>query len=248
MLLSWAREDAEDFDSIAQAFFDTQPYEAFGEVDPDTGEVTQKIRILDPPSELRKLAAHVLSDLKHALDQAAFAASAALLSRPPDTLYFPVASHPNDLNAKLQNGAYPVELHATFKALEPYPTGNGYSGGSDDFCALSKMANTSKHVVAVSAVPRINLAGARATASEMAGMRLIVDGWDAAKKELTVGISPKGANTKVNLQIASFVAFDEVGPFEGESVGSVLEYFIGCVQRSIDALEAAVAAALAARP
>lgn len=238
MLLRWAREDAKRFDSVSNAFFDGDPYVMFSEIDPETREEAFKARPRDAPNELQKLAAHILVDLKSALDQATFAAVSPLLNRMPTQAYFPFASHPNNLRAKLEKGPYPVELRGVFEGFEPYPRGNDYAGGDDEFCELSRMANTGKHIVAVSARPEVHVASLTGTST--AGMKIPWPGWDRAKQELTYLVVPVGAHIKIEGKIAGFVAFSGVETLEAEPAGNVIKVFIDCVEEVIDTLEWAV--------
>jgi hypothetical protein len=244
-LLRWAREEVQKFDSVAEGFVSGNPYSQVREIDPQAGQLVLKLRVAPVPDELRKLASHALWDLKHALDHATCAAILTVTGRAADDVHFPWSSHPRDLEFKLSHvskrypdGKYPAVLRDVFRGFEPYPSGDGYAGGSDELCLFSKMCNTTKHAVALSAVARSHMAGFR-TIDPM--IRMFVDNWDSATQELAIGEFPLGANSKVQLQVATHIGFSDVPAFEGHPVSEVISVIADAVETMINDLEAAAA-------
>jgi hypothetical protein len=164
-LLRWANEDIKSLEAASETFLRNNPYSFRTEFDSETGETLLKLKMAPVPNEICKLASHALWDIKHALDHATCAAVVAAGGTQDVDIHFPIRSHLNDFNSALKATVkkstalkYPALLHDTLRSFEPYPTGNGYSGGSDDFCALSKLANTTKHSIALAAVPQFDIA------------------------------------------------------------------------------------------
>lgn len=250
-LVRWAREEVERLDSASEAFLDSDPYTPVLDADPETGDVFFKLRMAVVPDEICKLASHALWDIKHALDHATCAAARVITGGDVGDLHFPIAAHPNDLEAKLRHipkgeiaPRYPAGLHDTFRSFEPYPTGDGYPGGGDEFVRLSKLANTTKHAIPLATVPRFDIASLEDTgALHKVFMRWKPDRiglWDGAKQELTIGVGRQGSKMEMNLQIASFVAFGEIELFEDYSAGWLLTQYADTADAIISNLESAV--------
>ena len=132
-----------------------------------------------------------------------------------------------------------------FKSFEPYPTGNGYSGGGNEFVALSKLANSTKHAVALTAIPRFDIASLAGTGGLIRifmrwGEPDRVGFWDNTKNELTVGLFKADFKVELNLQITSLIAFDDVEPFKDLAAGEILSAYTNSVDTIIVQLERAV--------
>lgn len=253
-LIRWAREDAESFDAGNDIYFAGNPYAYLFEDDPKTGHVFLKIGVAPIPDELRKLASHAIWDLKHSLDHATYAAILAVTGAPPikDT-YFPWCDHPNALETKLtrpdKDGIvkYPPVLHDLFRSFEPYPTGQGYAGGNDQFVALNKLANTSKHAVVLRPGTRSFLDRFQGAAHTSGLVYITPDDWNHTKQQLTLGLFRKGSQMNMDLELSSFIEIGEVEALKGYPVGDVLEGFARNVVQVVDEIKAGVTAILAAR-
>ena len=240
-LLGWAREDIEDLNAATEHFFGDHAYEVFHEIDPESGNIFLKVRVAEVPDYICKLASHALWDIKHALDHATCAAVREIRGGLVEDIHFPTTSHPNDLEAKLRatvnKGAelkYPVVLHDLFRSLEPYPTGNGYPGGGNEFVALSKLANTTKHSVALGTGARAHFTGAKGTGGII---KMYPYWWDSSKQELTLALIRAGTEMKMNIQLASYITFSDIKSLEGHPAGEVLNGFATCVESIISDLE-----------
>ena len=224
-----------EYEANAERFLSRDAYTRIEEIDPNTGHIVLKIRIADFPDALPKLVSHAVWDLKHSLDHATNAAIAAVTGNSsPDDIHFPFRSSPADLQHRLDRH-FPVELHPIFRSFEPCPTGNGYAGGSDKLCAFNKLANATKHLVALDLSPRVTMSNFKATGGLV---RLLVDGWDGAENELTVGHFEVGTPTDVQLQITGEIAFRDVAIFQGNSVSDVLRAVGRAIENIIEAIEA----------
>ncbi len=255
-LLRWASEDIENLDSASEAFLGNNPYTFFFEDDAESGDVFLKLRVASVPDKICKLASHALWDIKHALDHATCAAVVAVGGVQDSDIHFPVRSHPNDFESALRATAknsselkYPASLHDTFRRFEPYPTGSGYTGGGDEFCVLSKLANTTKHLVALSTIPQPDIAAFRGTGGidkifmRWGGkqMRDRIGQWDAAKNELTIGLVKRDAELDMDMQIASFISFGEIEILKDYPASRVLGGYAIAVRDIVGELERVVA-------
>ncbi len=243
-LLRWANESIQEADVAANAFLDGHPYTGFFDTNPQTGEKLVKVRMANVPDQVCKFASHALWDIKHALDHATSSAVREIYGNATSDVHFPIGSHLNDLNSKLAHvpkGAtapkYPVALHELFRSFEPYRCGDGYAGGSDDFCTLSKLANSTKHSVALATAPRPQIVQMKGTGGLM---KFFPDGWDGTKQEFTLGVVQPGAEWSMELQLACYVTFRDIKAFEGYPATEVLRAYGEFVENIVIALEDAV--------
>lgn len=244
-LLNWAREDVQELESASRAFLSGDAYEIVQEIDSEAGETLVKLRTNPVPDYIIKLASHALWDTKHALDHAACAAVRAFRGDSVEDIHFPIASHPNDLEHRLTHipknktePRYPAVLHQTFRDFEPYPTSDKYTGGGDEFVALSKLANDTKHSIALGTLPTAVIAAAKGVGMPM---RIFQPGrWDSAKQEFTLAAvrpTPKG---EVNLEIACYISFRDSEVLRPYSAADILNAFSDMVTTITNDLEKAV--------
>jgi len=79
---------------------------------------------------------------REAWNQAVYAACVSIEKVPSKgNLHFPWRSSPSDLNETLKRGPIPSEFWDVIRGEEPYPTGDGYTGGNDAIKEISKLAN-----------------------------------------------------------------------------------------------------------
>lgn len=245
-LIRWAREDIQQLELESEFFLSGESYEIIEEPEPVSGDTLIKARMAPVPDQLCKLASHALWDLKHALDHATFAAVQAIRGREAAEVYFPICSHPNDLEARLRSTPkgqsqlrYPTELHDVFRKLEPYPTSDQYVGGGDEFIAISRLANSTKHAIALRTGARTSVAGARGVGGIV---RIFTDSWDSSLNELTLCAVRPTAKLDMRIQLAAFICFSNQELLEAFPASQVLSGFASCVEDAVHALEAAVAA------
>jgi hypothetical protein len=62
--------------------------------------------------------------------------------------------------------------------------------------------------------------------------------WDRLKQEIECGTFVKGSKIEGNIEIGTFIAFDEIEVIGGEPVSGVLNYFVEIVEHIISSLEA----------
>jgi hypothetical protein len=93
LLLERARENREELNTRAKAFFDAHPYAPFVERDADTGHFLRKIKFTSElPPGLWSVAADALNNLRGALDQGVCASVVTLTPTVSlDQVFFPFA-------------------------------------------------------------------------------------------------------------------------------------------------------------
>jgi hypothetical protein len=252
-VLDWAREGIKELDASCSAFLNTDIYRQVREIDSNTGQELFKIVcITKMPVEIRRKATEALSNTRHAFDQALFAACCAIGKHPKESIYFPWAVSPDDLEYKLgarnlkpgKQPKIPPEFWPRLRSFEPYRRGNTYSGGEDGIRALAQIANR-KHTV------RLNFSARAATITEEIHIDVLSDGqsyeslctpvWDTVKNEIVLARYTPGAKFQTKYRLNLYVAFNEAAPLKEAPVVNTLSAFVAKAQSVIDGLEATAA-------
>jgi hypothetical protein len=233
------RASAAEFQAIVRAFFQGRKWTRIIEVDPKTGDKTFKLTISDPlPDRLRDIASSGIVNLRHALDQAACAAfSIVTETDAPDTLYFPIASHLNDLKGRLRK-SYPPELHTVFAALQPYPT------GMDLICDLNTAARRKHRLTCRIGGKVVSTSNLRSTHVRQLAWPFE---WNVAKNELILGRTTAEGDINDDVQIGFHVTLYDAGSLTGRALPSVLNDLATVVEQVVHALEAGTNLILAER-
>lgn len=242
-LIRWAREDIQELKVLTKRFAeDGDAYHQFVEFDPEAGDYALKVRVADVPSALRKRATFALWGIKHALDHAMRAAIMEITGGDPGDVHFLFSSHPNDMRARLHgpNSKYPLAIRPLIESFQIYPTGDGYAGGNDPFCELSKLANTSKHGVALSARPRAQLTGISGVGLS-GGIRVHARGWDSSKQELIVARFGRKTDAEVKVHLAVVISFTDLNGLRGVQAADVLSGYALSADSAVEQLEAEAA-------
>lgn len=228
-LLNWAYEDARRFKELERAFFDGQPYDQFTEFDEEMGRDAYRIRFNRiVPDEMRKLASHVINDLRHSLDQA-FTIATRFFGRAPSRgskhIYFPWVGSPKMLRDRLDDWGIPAEIHPIVFEAQPYPAQNDATGGNDIVRQLGKIAGPNKHEAALSAsaVARVTELSVKWEGDWV--IPFVHDMWDSSKEQLTLGYFPAGSKGNHNAEIICMITFRDVPELAGYAVSDLLEYW-----------------------
>lgn len=152
--VDWANKAVADFKRVAWSFFEDNPAEVITEVDPDTGENVQKVRLKPLPTEVRRRASEALLNARHAFDQAVYAAQNLTSGHSSEKVYFPWAESPTDLKHLLKCRGIDERLWDTIAAHEPYPRSDTYIGGCDVTRSLATIANK-KHTIGLGVLPDV---------------------------------------------------------------------------------------------
>lgn len=239
-LLNWAYEDTEQFKELERAFFGSEPYEGFVDFDAERQRDIHRVRMVDsPPAEMRKLASHVINDLRHSLDQATFAAASFfgwLPSRTQKVIYFPWSSGPTDLKGQL--GRIPEEIHQIFSEVEPYDTREKPSRGNDVIRQLGTLGGPNKHEVALSSQVIASLTNM--TVPEGGPQWLVPypeKMWDSEKEHLTLIEFPTGTVSDYNADISFRIRFKDRPLLQEYAASDLLTYWGTYAQHVVQRLE-----------
>ena len=225
--LGWAREAINDLNLTLTGFFNNQPFSTVIEPDPETGHEVHKIKLLTPiPNGVPRRATEALNNVKNAFDQTTFAACAAIGKRPKKDIHFPWRLNPTDLERVFdkKDAVIPPELRDVFRGHQPYPTGEGYSGGDDGIREVARIANL-KHTVGLGITGRVPMMR-WPDVSHASFVRAPMPRWDPVKNEMILLIVDAGAKVKHNHEVAFYVALNEPGPLEGEPILGALSAFL----------------------
>jgi hypothetical protein len=127
-----------------------------------------------------------------------------LNSTPKSDVYFPFASHPNDLVHKLKR--IPQRLHSVIAGQQPYPTGAGYLGGDDVFRLLGELAGKNKHEVALRLGPNLNAVDIRQV--EGAGFMIVPPRFDRSKNEVVLIRIERGGYANYKLFVPLYISLN----------------------------------------
>jgi hypothetical protein len=248
-VLGWAREGISELDASCRAFLNTENYRSVREIDPETGqELFKVVCIAEMPVAIRRKATESLSNIRNAFDQALFAACCAIGKHPKESIYFPWAESPVDLEHRLgaKNSKpgkipkIPPELWPKLRSFEPYRRGDTYSGGEDGIRALAQIANR-KHTV------RLNFSANVTQVQLGIYIDVLTEGqsyenpgnptWDSVKNEIVLARYTPGAKCETKCSLHLYVAFDESAPLKGAPALDALDAFATKAQSVIDGLE-----------
>lgn len=205
--------------------------------DPEIGQKVHKLRLKTPlpMAFLRRKATESLTNARHAFDQATFAARNLVSGHSNKSIYFPWASNPIDLKRLLENRGIDPRLWDIFEFYEPYPTGDGYTGGSDAIRAMATMAN-SKHTVGLVVSPMV--AFMRYPVQSGIVMRFFYPPqWDQAKDEAIIATWKEDAEPQGEYDLKFQILFDYAQFPHSINVPLALDYFAQAAEMVIERLE-----------
>ncbi|HEY0412683.1 MAG TPA: hypothetical protein VGD66_06050 [Allosphingosinicella sp.] len=244
LLVSGAREDIDQFESGEGAFFGPGDVGVtVQEVDPKTKYTFVKFRITKAiPTVLRRRANNILNDLRHALDQALFAAARIVLKEDPGDVHFPFATSPKDLEGRLKatrKGAgvlkIPVALHDVIRSFEPYPRGNGHDGGDDLLRLLGAVSGPNKHQFTIGI--GVNASLIRHIKTDGRFYKLHAPVMNSKYKDLILfSIAPDGYLYHES-SIPMYISFREAGNVTDFAMLETLQLWAGIVERIVNGLE-----------
>ena len=236
-LISQTKENLAEFDALCSPVFKGAASSNIVEIDPKSGNKTYKIKFTRQiPGKARHIAASAVSDLRHALDQAAVASVKTLTGVNPEKLYFPFAANPNDLAARLRS-RFPDQIHPTFLSFETYPTGKGYTGGNDTLAALSQSSGPNKHQITCKVGGRIHKLNANSIRGEGRIISMSFPPvWDIDQNELVVGVAAPSGIIHYDLKIYFYVALADAGKLSGAPALHILSALTELVDRIVLAI------------
>ena len=141
----------------------------------------------------------------------------------------------------------PPELHPLIRSFEPYPKGNGYSGGDEQLRHLGRVSNPNKHNVALRIQPVIQGPIEMAITTTVSGaLRPIKPAWNAAKTKLALFELVKSTDYYFNVEAGADIVFADAA-IEGVSVHGFFKVQLLKVESILDRLEAETRRIIAAR-
>lgn len=248
--LTWAKEAINELDAICSAFLGTsQNFQEIRQFDADTKEnVLKVVAAKKLPHGIARKATEALSNIRHSFDQSVYAACRAIGQTPKDSIYFPWADSPADLEYRLgkvsrpgkqQKIKIPPELWPVLRGFEPYRRSDTYAGGDDLVRELARVANR-KHTVALNfrgEVAGIKFPSFSGSMDSGESFRLRMPNWDSVNNEIEIARYPLGIKTDYNYSLNLYVALDESAPLYGVPVSSALGTFLAKAQAVLDVLE-----------
>lgn len=146
--LRWAMDEVEDFKRETAAFLAARPYRLAHRWTVPRLVLVLSVEDFQPlPEAVRKHASRAITELRHALDQAAHAASVALGTAHPRKTMFPSGDTPEAVAAMLatgQSSGIPPALHPVFESFRVHWPGDNLPGNLI-LRGLIALANPTKH-------------------------------------------------------------------------------------------------------
>ncbi|OQW76238.1 MAG: hypothetical protein BVN33_06265 [Proteobacteria bacterium ST_bin13] len=238
-LAEWATKEAKKFTSVRKEFFsDPNVCARVVEFDPEIGENVIKMRLFKIlPVELRGLASNAIKNFRDALDQTTFAATFLIRDKGSNRAHFPFGENPDDLeNSLSRRKSVPCkglaeELFPVLRECEPYPTGDGYTGGNDVLRALARVSGDNKHAVTLTvsaAVDQTTINPGVVQVGPGGATLYVPPEWDAVKNEIKLWSFPPGSYVNVDMSVALAIGFGP-GPLERYAV----EFFLDELARDV---------------
>ncbi|QKC96049.1 hypothetical protein EB231_16085 [Mesorhizobium sp. NZP2298] len=230
-LIAQTKENLSEFDIACKALFKSDRGTSVVDINPKTGNKTFKIKFTGRVSgRIRHIAATAISDLRHALDQAAVASVKAITKADAGLIYFPFATNPNDLMGRLKQ-SYPNEIHPTFLWCKPYPTGEGYKGGNDLLTQFSKASGPNKHQITCKIGGHISRFSVDSIKYQgLVGEALIPPIWDIDQNELVIGTTAPSGHIDYNFEMSFYVALADAGQLSGHPASPTLHTLLATVE------------------
>ena len=214
---AWGAKKAQDLRALRESFFvQDETCVRVTEFNPQTGKYEIKMKLTKPlPIEARGIVADALRSFRNALDQAVFAATVVIKGKGNRRCHFPFGENPDDLEDSLsrrkapQCRGIPEELFPVLRTCEPYPRGDGYTGGNDALKALGRVSGPHKHEVTLRVGGMSSSTGIMAPRIRIGpgGAHLHVDGWDHTKNEMVVFSFPPGGYVEAGIEVTMSVCF-----------------------------------------
>lgn len=203
----WAQDAVRELSEAATAFFAKPNLTApVMQLDGQTGERVYKIVLVERfPESFARKATEALTTTRHAFDQAIFAAKNLVSGRSADSIYYPWANTPRDLEHLLKSRSIDQRLWSTIQSHEPYPRSNTHVGGDDGIRALAKIANR-KHTIGLSLGGIVlQLGSPDIVGLRYQSLKFFTPIWDSKKNEAElarwIGDIEVRGNYRVTLQI-----------------------------------------------
>jgi hypothetical protein len=235
LLVDSGKESLAEFETRCADFIKICTYEVVEHVDPKTKEKVVKLRFKHRiPGRLRTLVHHIVSDFRHALDQAVCDGAIQLGRTDGKGVYFPFGRDETDLaaeiNKKLRN-VHP-DLADYVRTLKPYVGENGL------LCAICQIAGPNKHqrIARLSLNnPNVVIRGDGLFAT--GPFKISVNQWNDLRNELEYARIGPGGHLQIQLEVPiEIVLGTGEAPLTGPAA-TILRDFAGMVERIVLGIE-----------
>jgi len=230
-----AKEHFADLEKRVKAFVDLKPYKEITEDDPNRpGFTVYKVKITEPlPEAIGNVLGDLVSNLRHALDNAAYAVAVASGKTAPKFTAFPFAGSVHQMaNALGRSKDLPKEIQSLFCGFQPYLVGD------DLLWVLNEICNSDKHKIVTPLGAGI-LPFVRRDVRATDGFLSVPNNhvWDRAKNEMEVLTIGPGTEFQYNFQFHIFVAFQNVKLIDGKPILPILDNLFGKIERILVAIK-----------
>lgn len=227
-----AKEHIADLERETGLFFGARPYSVVIEPDPNEPKhEVHKIRFdRAMPDSFASLTAEAVHNLRSALDNVGYGLAVSGGRVNPKYTAFPFSGSALDFENVIKGRCkdIPEEIHALFRAYQPY------RGGNDFLWALNEVSITDKHKLLTIALGSL----LRDMVGEGALIRVPVNPiWNSLRQEIEIATCVAGSAVKYHAGVSLFVAFDEIAVVKNEPVLKVLDYFLEIVEDILSSIE-----------
>jgi len=227
-LINRAKKHALKFEEGMQAFYETDPYTIGVDLDPDTGDQVQKVKLVKPmPDDLEEIALEAVNALRSALDQTMFAIGG-------EGSYFPIAPDAGHLESGIKGRCknIPVEIVKIICGFKPY------RGGNDLLWALNKVRGTNEHAIIAPIAVVVGVMTADVIITRGQVMLGTGSSWDFTKNEMELNrFRPGSTCVQSNFSVQGCIAFYGIPEIGGQPAIAVLYEFIRIVEGVLVAVE-----------
>lgn len=250
-LVAEAAPSIRELDAIIQMYL-RGAIQQFDRINPETGLREVGFRFTEGvPRRARVLASRILKDLRDALDQATFAAARGLGDGKGTATYFPFCQNPDDFKIlfapkKGRCRDVPAEIRPYLLALEPYESGEGYSGGNNLLRGLGYVSGPNKHQITLHLTPEATGAHVHELNYHGGAGRLFYP-WDPHKLEVIILSVAPDAKFTCSITPAFHCSFKGARALTGQPVTTVLGELTRMVEGIVSGVEAETARLLRER-
>lgn len=232
--LGRARFHLDDLGRQVRTFLDTKPYRLV--VDHDVERRKDVYKLVGPslPDQFALVAFDMVSNLRAALDRAAFA-TARVQYPESSQAHFPFGVGLHDYKRvrgpKGTSRDIPEEVFQVMLSLAPH------KGGNVALWAMNEMCNTNKHAILVPLAHGMNTLLQMRGTQWPRGLEVHKPIWDSAKNEAIWAVVDHGVSPQHDVQIQIVVATSEIGPIASKPAGPFFNAMCSEVERALVAIE-----------
>jgi hypothetical protein len=207
------------------------------EIDPDTGENVQKLKIVSQISEsIERKATEALNNARHSFDQSLNAACSILKGRPTN-LNYPWTRDLGDLDGRLKNPDIDVRLRDSVRAHQPYRTSDGHPFGNDLVRVIATIANR-KHNLGLAVAGEIASIKHPPIKGSVQSLRIPMPKWDAMKNEAELMRWKGELEIGPKYEIEFYIRFDDARLLEPVELVFALNAFTAKAHEVCESLKA----------